>query len=40
MILCLDTSALIKRYVCETGSDQVNELLAAQEHAGTTALPK
>jgi len=38
MNLYVDTSALIKNYVRETGSDQVVELLSQHPFIGTTAL--
>ncbi|RRR72657.1 MAG: PIN domain-containing protein [Candidatus Viridilinea halotolerans] len=38
MIVYVDTSALIKRYVLESGSSEVNALLAQAETCGTVAL--
>ena len=40
MILYLDSSALVKRYVAEVGSDQVNQVLAAAEMTGTAEITR
>jgi predicted nucleic acid-binding protein len=40
MILYLDTSALVKRYVIEPGSDQVNQATANAETAGTVIITR
>ena len=38
MILYLDTSALVKQYVWEKGSDEVADILAQAELAGSSAI--
>ena len=38
MIIYLDTSALLKRYIQESGSQEVAQLLASVEAAGTSLL--
>jgi len=38
MIVYLDASALVKRYVSETGSPEVNALLATVAVAGTSVI--
>lgn len=38
MILYLDTSALIKRYIAEAGSDQVNSLIQQADVVGSSIL--
>jgi predicted nucleic acid-binding protein len=40
MILYLDASALVKRYVAEAGSQQVGEAIAAAELAGTSIITR
>ncbi len=40
MILYLDSSALVKRYVVEAGSQQVGEAIAAAELAGTSVITR
>lgn len=40
MILYLDTSALVKRYVIEPGSDQVNQATANAETTGTVIITR
>lgn len=40
MILYLDSSALVKRYVAEVGSDQMNQALAAAEMTGTAEIAR
>ena len=38
MILYLDASALVKRYVAELGSTEVNEAIAGAEVIGTAIV--
>jgi predicted nucleic acid-binding protein len=40
MILYLDTSALVKRYAIEAGSDQVNQIAGNTEALGTVVLTR
>lgn len=40
MILYLDTSALVKRYVMEAGSKEVNALIEQAETVGSTVLAR
>ncbi|GAB4430797.1 MAG: hypothetical protein Fur0044_28450 [Anaerolineae bacterium] len=40
MILYLDASALVKRYVAEPGTVEVNEAIAAAEIVGTTIVSR
>ncbi len=40
MILYLDASALVKRYVAEAGSAEVAEVVAAAESVGTAAISR
>ena len=38
MILYADTSALIKRYILEAGSDEFRQLVAAAQIVGTSRI--
>ncbi|MGD0886775.1 MAG: type II toxin-antitoxin system VapC family toxin [Thermodesulfovibrionales bacterium] len=38
MIVCVDASALVKRYVSETGSGDVNDLIVKASVLGTAAI--
>ena len=40
MILYIDTSALVKRYVAETGSNEVNALIEQAETVGSVMLTR
>jgi predicted nucleic acid-binding protein len=40
MILYLDSSALVKRYVAEPGSPEVNEMIARAELVGTAIISR
>jgi uncharacterized protein len=40
MILCLDTSVLIKRYVMESGSKEVNDLIEQTDIVGSAILTR
>ena len=40
MIVYLDASVLVKRYVAETGSDEVNALIAGASVVGTAAISR
>ncbi len=40
MILYLDASALVKRYIAEVGSSQVDEAIAAAELVGTSIIAR
>lgn len=40
MILYLDASALVKRYIAETGSDQVGRIIAGAETIGTSIISR
>jgi predicted nucleic acid-binding protein len=40
MILYIDTSALVKRYVAETGSEEVNALIEQAETVGSVMLTR
>jgi predicted nucleic acid-binding protein len=39
-ILYLDTSALVKQYVQESGSDEVLDLIQGSEHVGTSLISR
>lgn len=39
-ILYLDTSALVKPYVHETGSRQAKDLIQGSDHAGTSLISR
>ena len=38
MILCLDTSSLVKLYIDESGSDEVQTMVAAADLVGTSLV--
>ena len=40
MILYLDASAIVKRYITETGSTEVNQIISSSEVVGTSLLSR